>query len=557
MTAANRYPFREEMPVRDNTVEARRFGCPSCGGTLRYDIESRKLVCDQCGRTAMPSMFPDEAGDAGSETFGVTAYRCPSCGAEICSAGTDATSFCSFCGSDVVLEQRLSEMQRPSRIVPFSVTREKCEEIYRRYIRAHDLAPRALLRQAELAHFRPVYIPFWSYSVQAEGEITVEGSVRSSRRGGDVCQEEVRLRLGTHIRQDNILYDASVAFEDETAARLLHASENAVPFHPVYLSGMFAQAPDAPPDYYRNEAAAAALRLFMDRVHMEYRMDSVRLVGDSLPDERIDQELVLMPVWLLARRQGDRVLYAAVNGADGRVVCDVPASPVKLGLATAAAAALLFALLIMLPTIRADWLIVPSTLLALLTHHRLCIMQRLLVYRELREGEPAFNGSAYRNGPAQTLLALHRYRYRKDGQDPPIKQVGKVLMLLAVGPLVLLLGYLLAATDLYAGDAALRLITAVFLLIAGVIGHRLSIRLIRAMPACRAKLSATRQCLLLIAVNILAILLLILNLAEDWVYYLVSLILLGLSVGGMVLLWRHYNRFATRPVPFFDKEEAA
>ena len=57
--------------------------------------------------------------------------------------------------------------------------------------------------------------------------------------------------------------------------------------------------------------------------------------------------LCFLPVWLLARADGQRVLYTAINGVDGTIVCDTPTEPkrpLKLGLGLG----VLFALVLML-----------------------------------------------------------------------------------------------------------------------------------------------------------------------------------------------------------------
>ena len=145
---------------------SRRFGCPSCGGGLRYDIYSRKMKCDRCGSLTDLEKLPPEKAE---ETMQVTEYHCPQCGAAVYSTDTEITSFCSFCGSDVVLTGKMGRTRRPAYIVPFRVTREDCEAAYRQHLKKYLLAPKALKTAETLSHFRPVYVPFWSYQVDAEG----------------------------------------------------------------------------------------------------------------------------------------------------------------------------------------------------------------------------------------------------------------------------------------------------------------------------------------------------------------------------------------------------
>ena len=549
--------------MSEKEASVRRVGCPSCGGQLRYDIKTRKLLCTQCG-SAHPMPEPQSANGP-EETVEVSAFRCPQCGAEIVSGSTEATSFCSYCGSDVVLQQRLTRMQRPSGIVPFKVTREQCEEIYRKHLKGHFMAPGELRRQNVIDHFRPVYVPFWSYHVHAEGPFEVSGT-SVENRSTETVYTKMKLQVDMRMDLREVLYDASRAFEDETAARLEHRMDGVVPFQPEYLSGLYAQIPDADPQIYRGEAAANAYQHVIQELLEINRLSSVEMAETEekirLPGEQIEQELVLMPVWLLAHRQGDQVLYVAVNGANGKIVCDIPVSGVRVAATTAATAAVIFAVLWVLPVMRPDWLMIPCTAIALLTQYWICAVMRRLIFRQLRENEPNFADPSGFRGPLQRKLQIDRIRMeKKDKKDSAVRTTMSVLSVLfrIFWKLILygaiwLIGAL--AESLSGGTESGRLIAAAALIAGTFATHWRCFRLINDMPQHPIKAFAFWQNTLMLGANVAAILLLLFNLAEDWIYYLCSMMLMGLTIGAMAFLWGQHNRFATRPVPFFEEEDA-
>lgn len=545
--------------MSDRETAARRFGCPSCGGQLIYDIGHRAMRCTQCCKLHAVGDLPPEPEEEQSDTVEVTVYRCPQCGAEIVSGTNEATGFCSYCGSDVVLEQRLSRMQRPARILPFTVTREKCEELYRDHIRAHALAPHALLKKSVIGHFRAVYIPFWAFRIRSEGTMRVLCSGKKKSGDSTVYTEEL-LTLNVKIDQGSILYDASQAFEDDTAARLEHNPDGAVPFRACLLSGMYAQAPDAPAELYREEASAAACHVFLEKIMRRNSFTAIRPASPSetlhLPNEEIGQELVLLPVWLLAHRQNGRMLYAAVNGANGRIVCDVPVSAPKVGAITLLAAAALFAALYFLPVMRPDWLLAPCLAAALAIQYLTCTMQRRLVYHEMRETEPDFSHPRRRAGPV--TRRLQGLGVQKNGSAGRV--VGTILLiLLRVGLAAGLSGFLFIigfiVTTIFSAPFAV--LMGVALAVATGLIHFRCYQLITDMAACRARTAAYWQNSVMLTVDILCVILLFSRLAEDAVYYLACIALMGLNFAAMLRLWLWHNRFTTRPVPFFDAEEVA
>ena len=58
-----------------------RFGCPKCGGGLKYDIASGKMICDHKGKKTEVSALQDVAPEA--EMMDITEFHCPQCGAMI------------------------------------------------------------------------------------------------------------------------------------------------------------------------------------------------------------------------------------------------------------------------------------------------------------------------------------------------------------------------------------------------------------------------------------------------------------------------------------------
>ena len=91
------------------------FKCPDCAGSLKYDIDKQLMLCEMCGSEFPVRRLQDPSEAKVSRHPGemeTVEYHCPSCGASLHTTSTGVTSFCSFCGSDVVLEERMTRMRR-------------------------------------------------------------------------------------------------------------------------------------------------------------------------------------------------------------------------------------------------------------------------------------------------------------------------------------------------------------------------------------------------------------------------------------------------------------
>jgi len=538
--------------MEGSSAASRRYGCPACGGGLRYDIASHKMSCDLCGTQTDLKDIPDEA----SEEMEVTEFHCPQCGAAVYSTDTEVTGFCSFCGSDVVLTGKLGRTRRPGRIVPFRVTREDCEAAYRKHLKRHLLVPGALKTAETISHFRPVYVPFWSYEVDAEGPARLEGK-KSYTKGNYRYEETYDLSMDAVIRQKDILYDASTAFEDETATMLEHTAEEAEPFHPAYLSGFYAQGADVPAETYEQEAAASAVRFFMERVKEETKMDSVEMRGSisenfGLPNARYREELVMMPVWLLAHRQEERVVYTAVNGVTGNVVCDLPVSNGKIFGLLAALAAVIFVLLSLFLTIRPELLLALCAALSLLIQYQFSGAQKRLYLRRTRALEPDFEEKQEYTGPAQALLKRTKKGIGTQGGAWSRLNGALKSGLIAV---LYLLGYGLfcVVTDSFSFTDSIALRRLLPPVVAGV---SLLVMIIHTARRLRKEEGGPRLprilCCLACAAGLISLLT---SQSEDLIYYICAAVMLATSAVELIIINRSHNEYASRPVPFFGEKE--
>ncbi len=307
--------------------------CKSCGKNIRYDIALRKLHCGQCGSSFDPEEFPDE-----SATFDARSYTCQSCGAELISTeDTEATSFCSYCGSTSILTGRIEKIKKPDGILPFRITREQCREIYLKKAKKTFMAPGWLRDEKCVNSFRAIYMPYWFYKIKASGHL--RKSETTTQRDGDYLVETTTKYESESFNRDIATWshDASEAFADDISEMMdfNQVDEKELrPFHEGYLSGFYADLADEKTKKHKKIAAE----------EMQARLEESgrRFSGDIFVSQN---RLNYMPVWFMSTRNRDRITYAAINGYTGKIVADFPISTRKFLLAAAAAAAVLAAVL--------------------------------------------------------------------------------------------------------------------------------------------------------------------------------------------------------------------
>lgn len=170
------------------------YECPNCGGNLKFDIESQLLKCDYCQTMKDPYEVTKDSDAQEYHDFDVTVFTCPQCGGEILSTDTSAAEFCSFCGASTILSSRISKEKRPSRIIPFKVTKDACKEAYVSRMKRAVFAPNELKDPKYIDSFRGIYMPYYAYHISQKGAVHLSGE-KSYRQGDYLYKEQYALEI--------------------------------------------------------------------------------------------------------------------------------------------------------------------------------------------------------------------------------------------------------------------------------------------------------------------------------------------------------------------------
>lgn len=336
------------------------YHCPECMAYLRHDGKEGKWVCDYCdskftmaelearGALAKEDDYevknPEEADDNISEiefhfeenlegidgdVSDMTAYSCPSCGAEIVTDGVTAATFCVFCGNPTVIPQQLTGEFRPSAIVPFETNKEDAKNAFLNLCKGKKLLPKDYTSKQRLEQITGVYVPFWLFDCKADFDYHATGENALTWSDSRYIYTKHDLyhihRTGT-LDFENIPLDASANMNDALMDALepFHLDKKE-PFSMSYLSGYQAEKYTYQPKelYERmteriNEGVE---RLAADGTGHYHSVYGVKCHTDYTSDK---QTYMLLPVWMLnSKFEGKNYLFA-MNGQTGKIVGELP-----------------------------------------------------------------------------------------------------------------------------------------------------------------------------------------------------------------------------------------
>ncbi len=507
-----------------------------------FDVGKQKLVCPYCDTACTVHEYRlNNAAEYVNDNYSVSTYRCKNCGAELTAPEEQTVAYCSYCGGESMLQQKQAETIRPKRIIPFRKTKNDAIQAYETAVKKVLYVPKELKDASFLEGFRGVYLPYWGIDVEIpQRELTFKGSRTYTQGKYDYHETyDVTAQIGGQV--EGAIYDASAAFDDTLAAQIAPFDQGgSKAFDEAYLAGFYADKVTASPAVYRGLATEQAT----DKVYGTISRKAGK-VTVSLPvgrEKRIEtvgaratgEQVSLFPIWFLTWRRKDRVAYSVMNGQSGKITVDLPVDLKQFFLYSAVAAAILFAVLSLLPAF-----IQPMTMAAL------CAVLLVLSGRIL-------NGELHKI----RLQERHVYDYGNDSGEKKGKPkagtasvLGGILAFLFYGCAAFLAFTVTTGSDGTVGP--------VFLLafIAQIV---LSVKLIRNAAGMDNKSGLVPA---LLAPVILALGTYVginpeIFPNDAWYYGLATGCLAGILVNALFAIGR-YNDLATRPVPNFFRREGA
>ncbi len=302
--------------------------CPNCGGQVVYDPKTAKLICKYCQGETEANNFsiPQESAKPESEEYMETnIYHCSSCGADLMLNGTEASTFCSYCGSPTIVFDRVSKELRPKWIIPFKITESQALKCIRERFEEGSYIPKKI-KELTVDKVHAIYMPYWLFTTYIRRGMMVEASTNDDGTFLYVRDASCRYKKMT--------LDASMKLNNEMSRRLepFHMDE-LVEFDVAYLSGFYADKYDV-----HKEALASAnlerCRDYLDDAILDTcphvnKMTTGSLCNYKKKDIREESQIenveyALLPAYFVNLKYDTGRQLVIVNGQTGKVVGNLP-----------------------------------------------------------------------------------------------------------------------------------------------------------------------------------------------------------------------------------------
>ena len=350
-------------------VDAHRFSCDACGSDMRFDPETRAMLCDHCGnQELLPPPDPqaraaalreidvreglseDLAALDPSQVETTQVAQCPNCGARTELDPEVRAARCPFCDTALVRDTVSDRHVKPAALLPFAWTEARAKEAMRGWLGSLWFAPNGLRKYARAG--RPmtgIYVPYWTFDARSDtryvgqrgDNYVVQERVFVDGKPKSVARVKVRWRPArgrVRLAFDDVLVPAAASLPRETVEGLEPWDLDALePYRPTMVAGFRAEAYTVG----LHDGLTAARERMEEAIRRAVRRD---IGGDHQRIHDIDTALsdvtfkhVLLPLWIAAYRYRGRSYRFVVNARTGKVQGERPYSEWKIALAVAAA----------------------------------------------------------------------------------------------------------------------------------------------------------------------------------------------------------------------------
>ena len=312
--------------------------CPNCTGELDFDVKDELVKCSYCGSTFNPKELNEKVKMAGeskkskkknkeeTDFFEGKSYTCSQCGATLMTFDETAITFCSYCGSQAMIEEKMMKHNNPDFIIPFKKTKEECISAYKSKINRTLFVPSYMKSDTVVEKFRGIYIPYCVYKLEHHGNAHNKGSKYSHRSGDYIYYDDYSINADVDASYEGISYDLISKFYDKFSHALPYNFKESIDFNPNYLIGFYADVKDVPDDVYDYNAKQVVKT---DTSAKLCRAKEFGKYGCSNPTVDMNvssRKIGMFPVYFLAIRdkKNKNINYAVVNGQTGKVAVDLP-----------------------------------------------------------------------------------------------------------------------------------------------------------------------------------------------------------------------------------------
>lgn len=341
------------------------YKCPACGAPISFNPKIGGFKCEFCFsahteeeltaylqqlKSGSTEPQTDDTAQSGAQGP-VKSYQCNNCGAEVVAGDTATTSFCYYCHSPVVLEDRLKGDFKPDLLIPFSIDKKTAVQKFLEWAGKKKYVPNDFTSTMQQEKITGMYLPYWQADITAAVDYHAVGVNTTHWTDGDYAYTKVDKyqvdRSGT-VSLNNL---QKCAFSKINEALINgiepYDKEGVKPFSAGYLAGFFAENYTENKETITPALIARAKETTGNIIASSSHCSRFEKEQDNTRYKAAAHRYVLLPSWILTYIYKGKTYVFAVNGQTGKSYGELPLNKGKAFLSSFIKGAVVSALLLL------------------------------------------------------------------------------------------------------------------------------------------------------------------------------------------------------------------
>lgn len=314
--------------------------CPNCRGEQVFNPDKGFLVCERCGssfpvketegkiirREYSPTFVPQ------TNTKLDVKYTCTTCGAKSVVGSDEEQRRCASCGNLSLTKQKAPSVV-PDGIIPFSISRNKAAEIFRKWVGSRKFAPNDLKQMARLEKITGLYTPIWNFSYKTTVKYSATGIKIKTDDDGDRVVREYPIEKVKEFDKQNQIYSGSKRISNTFLNGLGdYEFSNIRPYSSDYLLGFAGIDTDIDIHTTYNGMIKDVIKSneFKYKHDLENEYDQVDNFVCATKFRNVIFNYTYVPVWANHYTYKGKEYHCYINGQTGQAAGSAPKSALKI-----------------------------------------------------------------------------------------------------------------------------------------------------------------------------------------------------------------------------------
>jgi len=320
---------------RGELIVVLHYKCPSCGADMVFDSSSGMLSCHSCGRQDDIESFPKEFVRRVFSAEDTNEYNCRNCGAVLVTDLDTVATTCSFCGAGVVLGDRVAGELAPTKVIPFTISKEQAMDAFRKWCKNGRLTPRGFITADRIKSITGMYVPFWLYDINSKVQVNATATTTRTYTSGNYIYTETKyydVYRNVDLNYIKVPVDASEKMNDDLMDKLEPYDYGQLKdFNTPYLAGYIAEKYN-----YDSKGLLPRITERIKRYSDTYVNSTISGYSTvSHTQKNMDTKdkhayYTLLPVWMVVYDYEKSEHTFAMNGQTGKIVGKPPLSTGKI-----------------------------------------------------------------------------------------------------------------------------------------------------------------------------------------------------------------------------------